>query len=266
MDYLSNKLQQLSVVPISHSTVIRICKRNEKTGSHDKLNRCGRPKTVDVRGERCVCCLAKQHTFSYLKTITNELTSTHLNGNLSKWTVKHVFKKYGIRSHARRRKPCASFYSRKSRIWWANAVQELKVPEWNDVVFSNECRFGLKNDCKRLRVWRTKQDVNDTTLFEQTFQGATSVMFWGCTGSNGVDKLVVCGRTINSEKYIYLLHVNIFANVELMFGTAHRPFIFQQDNAPPHRAAYTKSHLSLRGVPVLPWPAQSPDMSIIENI
>ena len=126
------------------------------------------------------------------------------------------------------------------------------MPEWNNVVFSDECRSGLKSDCKKLRVWRTKQRVNDTTLFQQTFKGATSVMFWGYIGPNGVGKLVVCDRTINAEKYVCLLHDNLFANVELMFGTAHWPFIFQQDNVPPHRAEYRKLYLSLRGVPVLP--------------
>ena len=44
-----------------HSIIIRICKRNENTGSLDKIKRCGRPKKVDARGERYVCRLAKQH-------------------------------------------------------------------------------------------------------------------------------------------------------------------------------------------------------------
>ena len=76
--------------------------------------------------------------------------------------------------------------------------------------------------------------------------------------------MVVCDRTINAEKYVTKKHDNLFANFESMFGTADRPFTFQQDNAPPHRAAYTK--LYLQGVPVLAWPAQSLDMNIIENI
>ena len=65
-------------------------------------------------------------------------------------------------------------------------------------------------------------------------------MFWGCVGPTGVGKLVVCDRTVNAEKYVCLLHDNLFANVESMFGIDDRPFIFQQDNAPPHRAACTK--------------------------
>ena len=107
-------------------------------------------------------------------------------------------------------------------------------------MFSDECRSGLKNDCKTLRVWRTKQEVNGPTLFQQTFKGATSVMFRGCIGPNVVGVLVVYGRTINAEKYVCLLHDNLFANIESMFETADRPFIFQQDNAPPYRVAYTK--------------------------
>ena len=92
------------------------------------------------------------------------------------------------------------------------------------------------------------------------------MMFWGCTGPNGVSVLVVCNRTINAEKYVCLLHDNLFATVEAMFGTADRPVIFLEDNAPRHRAAYTKLYFSLRGVPVLPWPAQMADMNNIENI
>ena len=92
------------------------------------------------------------------------------------------------------------------------------------------------------------------------------MMFWGYIGPNGDGVLVVCNRTINSEKYVCLLHDNLFANVESMFGTADRSFIFQEDNAPPHRAVYAKSYLSLRSVPVLPWLAQRADMNINENI
>ena len=88
----------------------------------------------------------------------------------------------------------------------------------------------------------------------------------GCIGPNGFGVLVICDGNTNAEKFLCLLHDNLFATVESMFGIAHRPFILQQDNAPPHRVAYTDLSLSHRVVPVLPRPAQRPDMNIIENI
>ncbi len=42
-------------------------------------------------------------------------------------------------------------------------------------------------------------------------------------------------------------------------------FIFQQDLAPAHTAKSTKSWLNDRGVGVLDWPANSPDLNI-ENL
>ncbi len=43
-------------------------------------------------------------------------------------------------------------------------------------------------------------------------------------------------------------------------------FIFQQDLAPAHTAKSTKSWLNDRGVGVLDWPVNSPDLNPIENL
>ncbi len=43
-------------------------------------------------------------------------------------------------------------------------------------------------------------------------------------------------------------------------------FIFQQDLAPAHTAKSTKTWLNDQGVGVLDWPANSPDLNLIENI
>ena len=43
-------------------------------------------------------------------------------------------------------------------------------------------------------------------------------------------------------------------------------FVFQDDNAPAHRARTINTFLQNQGVQRLPWPAYSPDINPIENI
>ena len=43
-------------------------------------------------------------------------------------------------------------------------------------------------------------------------------------------------------------------------------FLFQQDNASPHVSHYTTAYLKSHRISVFPWPPQSPDLSLIEDI
>jgi len=43
-------------------------------------------------------------------------------------------------------------------------------------------------------------------------------------------------------------------------------FTFQQDNAAVHSAKVVKSYFTANNIPLLEWPARSPDIRIIENL
>jgi transposase len=43
-------------------------------------------------------------------------------------------------------------------------------------------------------------------------------------------------------------------------------FVFQQDNAPCHKSAYTRKFFEENGITVIEWSAQSPDLNPIEHI
>ena len=46
----------------------------------------------------------------------------------------------------------------------------------------------------------------------------------------------------------------------------NKPYIFQEDNAPCHKSRACETWKTENRLPVLLWPAQSPDLSPIENI
>ncbi|GFV54223.1 transposable element Tcb2 transposase [Trichonephila clavipes] len=51
---------------------------------------------------------------------------------------------------------------RRLRLEWCRAQGNWTAAEWNQVVFSDECRFNLSSDDNRVRVWR--QVVNSSIL------------------------------------------------------------------------------------------------------
>ena len=88
-------------------------------------------------------------------------------------------------------------------------------------------------------------------------------MFWGCITYDGVGTLAVVDGNINSQKYIDILDTNLWPVIAKVFSAGQ--WIFQDDHAPPHVLRLTMNWKQANNITTMMWPAQSPDVKIIEN-
>ncbi len=77
---------------------------------------------------------------------------------------------------------------------------------------------------------------------------------------------LLCFRksTVNTAIYLDILEHFMLPSADKLYGDAD--FILQQDLAPAHTAKGTKSWFNDHGVTVLDWPANSPDLTPVENL
>ena len=85
-------------------------------------------------------------------------------------------------------------------------------------------------------------------------------MVWDGMWHSGRTAAVVIRGTLNTERY----KTEIVLPVVIPTVRDHG-LIFQDDNATPHRAGTVTSAVRDSGIPTLPWPSRSPDLSPIEH-
>ncbi|GFV37067.1 hypothetical protein TNCV_2382141 [Trichonephila clavipes] len=67
------------------------------------------------------------------------------------------------------------------------------------------------------------------------------MMVWGCLSSHGVGRLHIVSGTMKTKDYIEILQNTLLPNVRDLFG--NQSWIFQDDNAPCHRAKVVQKWL-----------------------
>ncbi|KAL0190518.1 hypothetical protein M9458_013216, partial [Cirrhinus mrigala] len=150
----------------------------------------------------------------------------------------------------------------RNRLERANALWRIKVALWRGVLFMDESQFSLYRADGRQRVWRrVGEQFADVNIVDRVAHGSTGVMVWAgiCCGQR--TQVHCIDGILNAQRY----HDEILRPIFVPFIHDHH-LMLQHDNARPHVARICTQFLEAEIIPVLAWPAYSPDMSPIEHV
>ncbi len=159
-------------------------------------------------------------------------------------------------------KPLLNNRQRQKRLVWAKDKKDWTAAEWSKVMFSDESKFCISFGNQGPRVWRKRGEAHNPRCLRSSVKFPQSVMVWGAMSSAGVGPLCFLRSKVNTAIYQEILEHFLLPAADQLYGD----FIFQQDLAPAHNAKATSTWFKDYGIPLLNWPANSPDLNPIENL
>ena len=240
-------------------TIYRLKARFQATGSVKDRPRSGRPRVTTIGEDRHIRTTHLRNRFQSASDTSRQFRQAR---PVSRWTISRRLRAAGIRARLPAQRILLQPHHCIARLNWARLHQRWAARHWDNVVFSDECRFQMDSNDARRRVYRSRNERYLPNCVS-TVGDKRGVMVWGAISSTDHSPLVIINGNLTAARYI-----NEVVRPHLLpFLARNGNPTFQQDNAPAHRARLTNGFLNQNGVNVLrPWPAISPDLNPIEHV
>ncbi|GFW10447.1 transposable element Tcb1 transposase [Trichonephila clavipes] len=131
-------------------------------------------------------------------------------------------------------------------------------------MLTDESRFALEPDDKRIRIWRKQgtrnQPQNITEYY--AFRGGCIMVKAGISLGYRTDLNIFKRGSVTAARY----RDEALEPIVRLYAAAVGPtFVLMDVNARPHRADIVNDYLESEEIAHMAWPAYSPDLNPIEN-
>ncbi|UYV62046.1 hypothetical protein LAZ67_1007609 [Cordylochernes scorpioides] len=241
------------------STVHRLWRRWLEQGNVAIYRNAGATRVTSARVDRRILRQAVAAPQSTCTAILQHVQDT-LDHSISTRTISRRLVANGLHSCRPLRRLPLTPPNRRQRLEWCRA-RSTWMTEWHRVVFSDESRFCLSSDSRRVRVWRRRGErSNPAAIVERPTVRQRGIMVWGAIAYDSRSPLLRIQGTMTAQRYVD----DVLRPVTLHYLQGVPNALYQQDNARPHTARISQQ--ALQDVQMLPWPPYSPDLSPIEHV
>ncbi|UYV74806.1 Transposase [Cordylochernes scorpioides] len=242
-----------------HTLVHRLWRRWLEQGNVAIYRNVGATRVTSARVDRRILRQAVAAPQATCTAILQHVQDT-LDHSISTRTISRRLVANGLHSCRPLRRLPLTPPNRRQRLEWCRA-RSTWMTEWHRVVFSDESRFCLSSDSRRVRVWRRRGErSNPAAIVERPTVRQRGIMVWGAIAYDSRSPLLRIQGTMTAQRYVD----DVLRTVTLPYLQGVPNALYQQDNARPHTTRISQQ--ALQGVQMLPWPPYSPDLSPIEHV
>lgn len=237
---------------MSVATVYRGIRKWKATGAIKRAPGGGRPPKMDGLMRQRLYQLAIHNPEKSNRQFAHEV-GLRYGLVVDAATIGRTLGKLGLTRKKPRNVPLLTERHKRLRLAWCLANRNKNFKR---VVFTDESRMQFYANCRRLITKKGEMPIAPRMKF------GPAMMIWGGISWRGATPLAVVEGSIDSDKYTKVLQWNLLPSMKTLYPGG---FVLCEDNAPCHKAKKTKKWMADNGITVLPWPANSPDLNVVEN-